>query len=237
MLRPHEEFINIYNEIEKFLRIEYGSSNENERIAHTALIHVSSKKNYTVKQHKEDLLSFAKLRNAIVHNAYDSKPIAEPHIEIVKQYKDIRNKILSPLSTWDKCIKNIYTCQLTDNLNKVMSDMKENTYTHVPVIDENGSMIGILSENSLFNCILKEEIFAIEKTSTIELLKEYININDSDEQFSFLKKTDKLTEVFKIFENAIKKRIRIGAVFITENGTMNNKIIGMFTSEDIAGQN
>ena len=58
----------------------------------------------------------------------------------------------------------------------------------------------------------------IQETSTIELLKEYINISDSDEKFRFLKKTDKLTEVFKIFENAIKKRIRIGAVFITENG-------------------
>ena len=57
MLKPHQEFINIYNEIEKFLRIEYLSSTENKRIGHTSLIHVSSEKNYTVKHHKEDLLS------------------------------------------------------------------------------------------------------------------------------------------------------------------------------------
>ena len=53
MLRPHQEFINIYNEIEKFLRIEYGSSNENERIAHTALIHVSSKKTILLNNTKK----------------------------------------------------------------------------------------------------------------------------------------------------------------------------------------
>ena len=46
-----------------------------------------------------------------------------------------------------------------------------------------------------------------------------------------------LAENFRRETEHLEKRIRIGAVFITENGTMNNKIIGMFTSEDIAGQN
>ncbi|MBF91069.1 MAG: hypothetical protein CMP75_04840 [Flavobacteriales bacterium] len=236
MIELHEEFIDIYNEIESFLRNEYSSSKQNERIGHTSLIYQSSNENPIIKQYKEDLISFARLRNAIVHSAYESKPIAEPHKDIVSKYKDIRDRILFPLKTWDKCIKNIYSCKLSSNLNLVMNDMKKNVYTHVPVVNDKGFTIGILSENSLFNCILKEEIFEIEKTSTVELIKDYIGINDYDEKFYFLRKIDKLTEVYKIFENAIKNRERIGSVFITENGKMDNKIIGMFTSEDIAGQ-
>ena len=80
------EFITIYNELDEFMRKEL---NQDYWVSHSDLIRQLAKKNKVVKIYMDELLSFARLRNAIVHNPdkRHAHPIADPHDYIVKNTK------------------------------------------------------------------------------------------------------------------------------------------------------
>ena len=68
------EFITIYNEIDEYMRREL---NQDKWISHSELIRRMARTNKVFKAYMDDLLSYARLRNAIVHN-----PEKEMHIQL-----------------------------------------------------------------------------------------------------------------------------------------------------------
>lgn len=80
-------------------------------------------KNEMFSRHKEDLINFAKLRNAIVHNPDKkyAKPIAEPHDYILDKYKEISDKVKYPPIAINA--DNIYTTDINVFAIDVMKDM------------------------------------------------------------------------------------------------------------------
>jgi uncharacterized protein YutE (UPF0331/DUF86 family) len=89
------EFLEIYNDIDKYMR---KLLNLDDYVGHTELVQKMASRNKIFSKYKDDLIQFAKLRNAIVHNP-DKKyaePIAEPHDFILNKYRNIRNKVKNP---------------------------------------------------------------------------------------------------------------------------------------------
>lgn len=145
------EFLEIYNDIDKYMR---KLLNLDDYVGHTELVQKMASRNKIFSKYKDDLIQFAKLRNAIVHNP-DKKyaePIAEPHDFILNKYRNIRNKVKNPplaLETIAIKSENIYTTNMKDIALHVMKEMNKKTFTHVPVI-ENNRLIGVFSENTVF---------------------------------------------------------------------------------------
>lgn len=151
------EFITIYNEIDEFMRKELNLSQE---VSHTELINKISRINKIFAYYKNNLISFARLRNAIVHNPdkRDAEPIADPHDHVVKKYRDVYLKVSKPARALDTIAvknENIYTANLDDKALDIMSKMKMKTFTHVPII-EDGELFGVFSENTIFAYIAEK---------------------------------------------------------------------------------
>ena len=119
----------------------------------------------------------------------------------------------------------------------VISNMIENNYTCMPILDENGIIQGIFSAHSLMLYFdsNKEEILAAEPQKTI--ISEIIDFcqidNDQDIEYKFIKKDTDEFEIKTLFEESYNNNKRLEAIFVTEHGRQNEKIIGIITNWDI----
>ncbi len=230
-------FQEIYNQLDNHLR---NKLNLEHNVPHTYLIKEISKTDRLIRNQKNELIQFAQLRNAIVHNPDRSvaHPIAEPHKIIVERYEDILEQILNPVKALDVAIPNanIYSTTLDKKAMDVMSIMNEKIFTHVPVLNDD-KIFGVFSENVVFSYLVKNEIAIVEKDTRISEFKDFLPLdNHPSEFFKFVPKSALLIEIQELFEDELKSNLRLGAVFITNSGNQNEKLLGLITAWDIAGK-
>lgn len=231
-----EKFLSIYNELDDYMRRFLNSDNYAD---HGSLIRQMSEKNRLFQNYYSDLKLFAELRNLLVHNPYpnNAKPLIIPHDYIVKKYDNIRNALLYPKKAIDVAIKRecIYTTSLDANAIDVMEAMDKNTYTHVPVMIGE-KMIGVFSENTILTYLVQNKDTIILKDTKIAEFKKFIGLDKhTSEYFEFISRNTPLNDVEIIFQQRLKERKRIAAVYITEHGKKEEKLLGMITAWDIAG--
>lgn len=233
-----EKFIVIYNELDRYMRTYL---DEDDRIGHTDLIKRMAKRNKVFAKHKDDLILFARLRNSIIHNPYnrDIDPIAEPHDRIVENYKEIRDKLLNPPTALDTIAvkgKNVYSVTTDEFAFDVMNVMRDNNYTHVPVIDGD-FIIGVFSESTVFSYMVANEEMPINRNTKIEVFKEFIPLDKHvSEFFSFVNKDTLVVEIEEIFQRKFSGKKRLSVIFITETGNVKEKILGLITPWDVAAK-
>ncbi len=234
-LTTDEELLSIYNEIDKYLRQQY----KNDKYAdHSFLIQEISRSNAVVARYQQELRAMAQLRNSIVHNPFSSiaQPIASPHLAIIKRYKAIKDTMLNPHTALSIAVPahKIYTARLDSNLNEILKEMNKNIYTHVPIIKEN-KMVGIFSENSLLSYLAESGEAIITNDMTIGALADYLPLKSHQgECFEFLARRATLTQVFEVFNKAIRSHRRVGMLFITEHGHAGERPLGIITAWDLA---
>jgi CBS domain-containing protein len=228
------QLLRLYNEIDAFMRQQY----KKDRYAdHSFLIQELASSNRVIARYQQDMRAVAQLRNSLVHNPFsNAQPIAQPHPKVVEHYQEIRNALLTPHSALSIAIPThkIYTVSMDTNLNEVLRIMDKNIYTHVPVI-ENDKMIGLLSENTLLSYLAEVGETVITNDMTVADLAAYLPLKSHrSESFVFLPRKASLSQVFKVFNDAIRVHNRIGMVFITEHGEEHEKPLGIITAWDLA---
>lgn len=232
----YQDFVAIYNEIDHFMRSTLRDSNKTE---HSYLIDELSRKSAVVARHAQDLRVFAQLRNVLIHNPFMkiANPIASPAREIIEHYRHIKDAIIHPPSAISIAVPTgrLFTCELGDNALSVIEAMSANTYTHVPVVSGKGKMVGVFSENSLLSFLAHHKDAIITKEMNIAEFADFIAYEGhKGESFVFLHRNAPLNEVYELFNDAIKKRQRIGAIFITEHGAADERLLGLITAWDLA---
>lgn len=126
-LSNSQKFLAIYNELDDFMRQDL---NAEHYVGHSDLIYRMIKKGNTVfDYYYQDLKSFARLRNAIVHNPDKrvADPIAEPHDDCVRRYQELLDKVVRPelaLKNLAVLIDKLYIVTLDTNVLKAMKIMK-----------------------------------------------------------------------------------------------------------------
>lgn len=231
----YEEYVSIYNELDEYMRKTLG---DQDFADHMTLIDSMSKKDRFFVANGRDLKNLAKLRNALVHNPYrkDAHPMASLHPMLVEKYRTLRNALLKPSLALTIAIPgaNVFSTTPSTIAIDVISKMDKNTYTHVPVI-ESGKMVGVFSENVILSFLADRNEGIITNTTKISEFKDFTPVQKHrSEVFEFVSKTATVADVFKLFNDAIKVRKRIGVVFITQSGKPTEKYIGILTAWDLA---
>jgi len=232
-----DEFLDIFNEVDSYLRKISGCG---ETVSHMFVVDRLGDSNKLIRNHKDELKLYARLRNAIVHNPFGSTidVIAEPHPDIVEKYRALRDQIKNPPMALNVAIKphKIYSTIMDANAREVMQTMANKAFTYVPVLDEKQHIIGIFSENTVFLYLARNEICAVDGQTVIAEFAEYLPLNQhASEYFEFVAKNTSLDGVRELFERGLAERKRLAAVFITDDGSRDQELLGMITAWDIAG--
>lgn len=226
-------FIEKYKELEEAVRSTY-NLRDSDSISHYL-------KNRNEFRHYADEISYCQqVRNFLVHERkLDDSFAVIPSDEMLEFIDMLIAKVRNRRRCIDACIKlkSIYRCSLDDRVKPAIKAMREGFFTHIPILD-NGKVVGVFDENSLFNYVADHELVDVDSKLKFCDIKEYLSLTDRDnEDFIFIRSSMYVDEVEDIFQRNFSQRKRIGVAFITANGRPNEPLQGLITPWDILANN
>ncbi len=226
-----EKFLQLYKMLEfEGRRIYFPDSKENEAII-GRLFTVPQ-----LKRFKDDLDYCRVVRNFLTHNPKVGGvyPII-PSGEMIKLLENCLKVISNPPKAIDSAIpiERIYTACLNSKLSEVVKVMNSFTYTHIPIIDD-GRLIGVFSENTVFTYMCYENVITINEDTEIRQFQKYLPLDEHlNEYFAFLPETAYLYEVQELFKYIPARKKLLTVIYITKTGKRDEPIIAMITPWDL----
>lgn len=186
---------------------------------------------------KSELDYCREVRNLLSHNPkHNNIYMIEPSDDLLALLDSTVQKIENPPRARNIAIpRNRVLCKtLDDFVFPTMREMNDHTYTHVPIV-ENDIVHGVFSENTILTYLVDGEI-GFDETIKFKDIKDYLPIDaHKAESFRFIGVNTTIATITKIFESALDRVDRIGMLFVTSNGKPNEKLLGIITAWDVAG--
>lgn len=180
---------------------------------------------------RNDLYFYRHIRNFISHNSR-----AKERLEFTVAFKDDFDALCKHYMR-DKSelvISKIYKRQMGDAVLPTIKYMREQVYTHVPIM--NGKKVwGVFSENTLFEIAAEGGFSAINEQATFLTIRKNIVVNDKscDGVYDFIGRSASLEDIKKKFADARDERRQLEVLFITTDGTPNGDLNGLITIWDL----
>lgn len=223
------EFLAAFHRIEKEMK---KIISQDDYLPFASMLRKAETKSAILRQYRNELLDYASLRNAIVHERIDpNMAIAEPHIKIVEKIKKIESNLINPRTVYQAFQGKVYYFDQRDKLSELLKGIREKQYTQFPIFSNN-DFVGLISENGITHWLaqnVEEELIDLTETPLLEILK----YEESKENYKFLTRNSPVAYAAEIFKNSIQNDKRIDAILITENGKAQEKLLGIITSWDI----
>lgn len=226
-----EKFVDIFNKIEQLL-------NKNSRGGHEEGFSkkVRNSNDRAVIKFKDELLSFAMLRNAIVHNPrIGNQTIAEPHESTVSRIGEIYENISNPIKVIPEFQFDVLGAYEEDYINDILKSMKQHSFSQFPVLDSDGSVIELINNNTISRWLASE----VGEKGTIIIddvrVKELVSEIEFKNNYKFISRDTSIYEAYYLFINHINEKGRnLDVLFITHNGKETEKLLGLVTISDLA---
>jgi hypothetical protein len=224
-----DRFVGVYNKIDALLRKKCGGA---KGLSFSSVVNEAAKKDATVRANKEDLLEYADLRNAIVHD-WGKAPVllADPREDVVVKIENIWNRLSRPklLRQLTRPVPlRIFTASTA--LVEALSYMRENDFSQV-VVFRDGKHI-VLSTVGIAHWLeakSKEDIIALSDARLSDVLK-----FEPSDSCIYLKADDTTDRARELFTNDIARTIF--SELVTEHGSATEKPINIVTPWDfVAG--
>lgn len=229
-IATEKDFLTEYKKLETLLK---RISNTTSDFAKFSDIINNAKSQNAVVVYKESVIwDLYGLRNVFSHGDRSSY-VAEVTEFAFKELENIINLLKNPPTAYDVFKRDVYCAKSSDITDEVINKMKENIYTHVPIY-EDGVLIGVFSETSLFDWLadnIDKGNAKFNKQRMSIFNKKYLNCKSNF--CGYIKKDTNVFDIQKRFEDAILKKNRLGALFITDNGEKNKEIVGIITAWDL----
>ncbi|WP_077596217.1 CBS domain-containing protein [Oceanobacillus kimchii] len=226
MYKNSERFITAFNRIDKALKSQLNK----KEMGFSRAVRVLSDSNATIKRYYEDLLEFAELRNAIIHNRIDvSYAIAEPHDTIVERIEKIEEDFTSPKQVKNAFIKQVVTFQLNDSMQKLLQVVRDRGLTKLPIY-ENQDFKGLITHKGIARWIANS--MNDGQLITDATAKDILEYEKSDNHL-FISEEMSVYEAADVFTEQVEKGNRLAALLITKTGKEDEKLVGIITNWDI----
>ena len=220
------ELISSYNIIDARLRSFYrGKGN----LSFTDLVRRCAEINKTVNKYEEELLSIARLRNAIVHSSTKDILIAEPCDDFTRLATHIAELLSAPPKL--SILKEKGATGIPENatVGDAIMMCARTGYSNLPVY-RGDCLVGMLNNRRLVKCLgdaleSGDDLESFLKTPCFQIMRE----DDFPRYYHLLGRESTVQEALDAFENNRK----LLAVVVTESGLMGDRITNIITASDL----
>lgn len=220
------DFISAYNVIDSRMRAMYRGKGS---LQFTDLVRRCAESNATVKRYQEELLSCARLRNAIVHESTKERIIAEPCDDMTKLIVHIAELLSAPPKLGQLKEKGATGIAAESSVKEAIGKVAQSNYSNLPVY-RNGRMVGMLNNRRLVRVLGA----AIERGEDIDetLKKPCASVLAEEDLIRFYKVMGKENTIQEAIDAFAANR-KLLAVIVTEGGAIGDKIVNILTSADL----
>lgn len=228
MFKNSEKFLTSFNRIEKLLKALLINRKE---AGFSKTVKILRNSNAIVKRYGDDLLEFAELRNAIVHNKVDMAfVIAEPHNSVVERIAEIESELSQPKRVIPRFSRSVYMFQENDSLIAMLKVIHEKSLSKFPIYSGT-EFRGLITQKGITNWIAMN----IKNNYSIPVETSLVNVLPFEEgnNYKFINSTTSIYEAVDIFKRQIGRGKRLEALLITKNGNPSEKLLGIITAWDV----
>ncbi len=231
-MKTSEGFLDYYNKIDSVL------NKKGQFESYTTFsqkVKILSGKDSVIRQFKDELLSFAELRNAIVHTPkLDGRVIAEPHERTVERLQEIFEKVSNPKKVITEFKAEISGATPDEFINGILEQIDKKSFSQFPVF-ENDQVVELINTNTIARWLShnldNDGSILIEAVKVKDLLPHI----EFKENYKFVSKHKNIYEAYDLFIKHIAANGRnLDVLFITESGKKTEKLLGWITIADIA---
>jgi len=233
-MTKEKEFLEIFNKLEQFLRIEYNQ----DRFSYSGFmstiyrIKKSGKNPLISNKYNFDILKQAsQIRNIIAHN----NDILVPSDNFIQVFEKLVEKICNPLKVENIMvpISKLKSVSLNNLIGDAIELLNKHGYNTIPVIHEN-KLRGIFTEKSIFDYLSINDNKYIDKSMKIYDIIEAIDLDfDPRKYFAFVSRNLSVEKSYEHFVKDLKQRREMLLLLVTENGEKTEKLLGIVTLRDI----
>jgi predicted transcriptional regulator len=221
-----EKFIEMFNQLNEHLK----EVNDWDTSFYS-LLHDGRNNEYIIKKHRDKLDIVREVRNSITHN---NEYYFLPSDSLYSLLEEILEKVLDSPEVSDFIDDELLVIRENSSIIETIQDMKRNDYSQIPVVDQKGKYIELLTSNTILRWIGD-----LEKNQDSSLIvrdaeiKEILKYAEEDEISEFISRDSKLDQLIDKHESIIKAGNKIDAFLITENGNRDEVLLGIITNWEI----
>ncbi len=204
----------------------------NRYVSYSEMIHLMAKMDRTYARYTRLLEEFGDLRNAIVHERIDGEVIAEPHLKLVLEIEQLAVLLTQPPKVKDFFVRDVKVCYQEELLGDVMVRMMKDKFSKIPTYDRQQKFMGLLTTDAITYYLathISEVQQCIPKVSVLEVVAS----DDKAREVSFMGLETSLVGIVSEFERNLSLGIKLNAVLLTQDGTRNQKPLGIVTMSDL----
>lgn len=221
-----EAFLNTYRDLEEILATKYGQR--------AGLVQLYSAGEGSI--YSEELTLFREMRNLLSHHGkingenavMPSQASLDKLTEILEYAKNppVALSIATPA-------EHLLCARHSDDLIRLLGIMDKKGYSHIPLLGPGGVLSGVFSVGTVFAHAKNDPSKPIKGLQVKDLAPYLPPEKHTTEKFAFTGKDATLYELKQLFKFSGPYHRRIVAVFVTETGDMNEKLLGMITPWDV----
>lgn len=227
-MRNSDSFLAIFSEVERWLRSQTDSK---RYVSFRELLSKASDTNAAVERHATSLKEYADLRNAITHERTDNHVIAEPNDRAIADFSRLRDVLVRPAKLIPRFQRNVKTRTAADPIGHAIEDMRQGSFSQVPIID-NGGVTSLLTTETVVRWLASEV-----KNELVSLLETPISVVlphvEDTEHYCFLGRGESVHEAIACFEEYSSGGKDLDAILITNDGKPSQSLLGILTVYDL----
>lgn len=188
------------------------------------LVNMCSKTNHIIRSKHMDLMEYADLRNAIVHQRGNQQEIiAQPVDSVVNDIMTIAQALKKDEQIGTHLHKKVVVCHPSDLILDTYYLMQKLGTSKLPIYDEE-RFVGLITYREIAH-------WAIDNPN-LQYISEIIE-ECADDRVIFMDRKRDISQIIYEFENSLKKGIYVLVIIITETGMKNQKPLGIYTVYDL----
>ena len=227
-----EEFLDKYRALEEALCKKYGMD---EKSGSPIMRFINDKES---REYKDKLDLCREIRNFLSHHSEFGGERIVPSQVMIDFLDEVTDYIRKPplAITRATLFNDIMKTSPAQKVQTVMKKMQRLGFSHVPVI-ENGIFTGVFSISTVFTYAFRNGMTSLNDEMTISDFSELLPPDRHEtECFRFVGRESTLFDVRNEFEKKSRQSRRLAVVFITENGSVGGRILGMLTPWDVISE-
>jgi CBS domain-containing protein len=232
MSNPTEAFVRTFEEMVREVNGRAGVPS-----SHSFEIDRASERDGVVRKNRALLMYIRDVRNALQHPRHRSDGHAiEVSEAFLVEVRGLLNALRNPPTANSVGVrrKQIKTAHPTDRLGDLAAKMKQGGFSHLPILNERGAVIGVFNEAAVFDYLWAETETIVGRQMQISDILAHCRLDaDHTETFIFLTPRTPLDEVIETFVAVASPTTRIGAAFVTASGKRAEPLQRMITPWDV----
>lgn len=225
-------FLSAFNNIEYAIKTRY---NMNRSMGFSEAVRKAVAFNFTIRKYEDDLISYGRLRNAIVHDNGDYV-IAEPHTEVVEKIEKIERLLTTPPKALEVVARrDVLSVHSSKSMREVIMIIASSSYSNIPVFNDDNEIIGIANGQKMLDSFGKFLLSGGNETAFLDSVKieDMLSKIENSNYYAFANKDITVEQALSLFHQNSK----LLAVLVTENGGAKEKPLGIMTGSDVLKMN